>query len=134
VSTNKAVLDFDTKTFDKVHHQQLLKKLEYYGIHGTLLTWMKSFVTGRYGTVVYEGRSSQVYTFTFRGSTGTILGPLLFLTYVNDPPDRLHSKVELFADDALLYGVIVHPYEKFGLLGEPGTFSFLKEYLALDNC
>ena len=55
----------------------------------------------------YEGRSSQASTVTFRGSTGNNFGSLLFLTYVNDLPDRLHSEVKLFADDALLYGVIV---------------------------
>lgn len=66
---------------------------------------MKSFLTGRCQTVVCEGRSSQASPVT---STGNSFGPLLFLTYLNDLPDRLHSEVKLFADDASLYGVIVN--------------------------
>ena len=56
--------------------------------------------------VACEGRSSQVSAVTFGVPQGTVLGPLLFLTYINDLPDRLNSEVKLFADDALLYGVI----------------------------
>ena len=86
--------------------QRLLKKLEYYRMHGTLLTWMKSFLTGRYQTVVCEGGSSQVYPVTSGFPQETVLGPLLFLTHVNDLPDGLHSELGVFCRLCILYGVI----------------------------
>ena len=96
-SVHAAVLDF-VKAFDKVPHLRLLRKLEYYGIHG---------VDGVYRaliqTVLCLGRSSQVSPVTSGVPQGTVLGPLLFLNYINDLPDRLQSGVKLFADDALLH-------------------------------
>ena len=56
-TVHAAVLDF-SKAFDKVPHRRLLTKLEYYGIHGTLLDWFESFLTQRNQAVVYEGVSS----------------------------------------------------------------------------
>ena len=104
-STHAAVLDF-SKAFDKVPHQRLLRKLQYYGISGKLLVWFKSFLTQRHQSVVCEGKTSSPLPVTSGVPQGTVLGPLLFLIYVNDMPENLHSTVKLFADDALLYGVI----------------------------
>ena len=105
-SIHAAVLDF-SKAFDKVPHQRLLMKLERYGIHGNLLSWMESFLTKRVQTVICEGATSPSSPVTSGVPQGSVLGPLLFLTYINDLPNGLTSIVKLFADDTLLYGVVV---------------------------
>ena len=99
IQCNKS--DF-SKAFDKVPHQRLLKKLQYYGIHGTILNWFESFLihsaisNSRLWPQVCDWGVPQV----------TVLGPLLFLLYINDLPDGLQFPVRLFSDDALLYGII----------------------------
>ena len=105
-SVHAVVLDF-SKAFDKVPHQRLLQKLWYYGIHGSLFNWFDSFLQERFQMVVCEGKSSQPVSVTSGVPQGTVLGPLLFLVYINDLPDGLSSNVRLFADDALVYRVIV---------------------------
>ena len=105
-SIHAAVLDF-SKAFDKVPHQRLLMKLERYGIHGNLLSWMESFLTKRVQTVICKGATSPSSPVTSGVPQGSVLGPLLFLTYINDLPNGLTSTVKLFADDTLLYGVVV---------------------------
>ncbi|KAI8515811.1 hypothetical protein Bbelb_066240 [Branchiostoma belcheri] len=97
-----AILDF-TKAFDKVPHGRLISKLEYYGIQGPTLNWLKAFLTNREQTVVVEGKASAPVKVASGVPQGTVLGPLLFLLYINDLPDQLDSNVRLFADDCLLY-------------------------------
>ena len=96
------MLDF-SKAFDKVPHQQLLMKLERYSIHGNLLSWMESLLTKRVQTVICEGATSPSSPVTPGVPEGSVLGPLLFLKYIND----LTSTVKLFDDDTLLYGLVV---------------------------
>ena len=100
------MLDF-SKAFDKIPHQRLLMKLERYGIDGNLLSWMKSFLTKRVQTVICEGATSPSSPVNSSVPHGSVLGPLLFLTYINDLPNGLTSTVKLFAHDTLLYGVVV---------------------------
>ena len=100
-----AILDF-SKAFDKVPNRSLLKKLDYYRIRGPLHNWFESFLTQRTQSVVIGGESSAPVVTTSGVPQGTVLGPLLFLMYINDLPDGLNSTVRLFADDALLYGTI----------------------------
>ncbi|KAI8480025.1 hypothetical protein Bbelb_422330 [Branchiostoma belcheri] len=97
-----AILDF-TKAFDKVPHGRLISKLEYYGIQGPTLNWLKAFLTNREQTVVVEGKASAPVKVASGVPQGTVLGPLLFLLYINDLPYQLDSNVRLFADDCLLY-------------------------------
>ena len=104
-SIHAAILDF-SKAFDKVSDRCLLEKLDYYGIHGSLLVWFGSFLTQRRHSVVYKGTSSATAEVTSGVPQGTVLGPLLFLLYTNDLPDGLKSQVRLFADDALVYATI----------------------------
>ena len=100
--TDVVVIDF-SKAFDVVPHQRLLHKLDHYGIRGTTLNWTQNFLTNRTQKVVVDGSSSESARVKSGVPQGTVLGPLLFLTYINDLPSTVSSQVRLFADDCLLY-------------------------------
>ena len=106
IQTDVAILDF-TKAFDKVDHKLLLYKLQYYGIRGNILNWIENFLTNRSQKVVIDGKISNPIDVTSGVPQGTVLGPILFLIFINDIADDLHSHARLFADDCLLYKEIV---------------------------
>ena len=89
------ILDF-SKAFDTVPHTRLLNKLEHYGINGNINGWIKSWLTQREQKVLVEGEESSAVQ-------GTVLGPLMFLLYINDIGNNISSHIRLFADDSLLY-------------------------------
>ena len=95
-------LDFQ-KAFDSVPHRRLLLKLQSYGITGKLLAWIEAFLTGRKQQVVLEGHHSDWSDVNSGVPQGSVLGPLLFLVYVNDLPGVVQSDVKLFADDTKLF-------------------------------
>lgn len=97
-----ALLDF-TKAFDKVPHQRLIKKLEFYGLHGQIAAWVKSFLSGRSQQVVINGQSSFAASVSSGVPQGTVTGPLWFLIYINDLPWKTSCHTRLFADDCILY-------------------------------
>ena len=99
------LLDF-AKAFDKVPHSRLLHKLDYYGVRGHTNQWIQSFLSCRKQQVVLEGAKSNQDDVLSGVPQGTVLGPLLFLTYINDMPECTSSDVRLFADDRLLYRVV----------------------------
>ena len=96
------VMDF-SKAFDKVSHHLLVDKLSRYGIQGHTNRWIKNWLSDRTQTVVLEGERS--YTARVRSGVpqGSVLGPCLFLYYINDIPENVQSKVRLFADDTIMY-------------------------------
>ena len=96
------LIDFE-KAFDKVPHSRLLYKLQFYGIRGRTNAWIKSFLSNRKQQVVLEGTKSDKDDVLSGVPQVTVLGPLLFLTYINDMPSHTESDVRLFADDSLLY-------------------------------
>ena len=100
-----AILDF-SKAFDVVPHRKLLMKLEQYGIQGHLLEWIGNFLQQRTQTVVVEGQRSTSVRVASGVPQGTCLGPILFLTYINDITANINGQLRLFADDALLYSPI----------------------------
>ena len=99
------LLDF-TKAFDKVPHRRLLTKLSYYGIRDHIHAWIETWLTQRSQQVVIDGESSYVASVKSGVPQGTVLGPLMFLIYVNDIAVNILSPLRLFADDCLLYRVI----------------------------
>ena len=76
-------LDF-SKPFDTIDHDIMLCKLSYYGIRGNALKWFESYLRWRQQYVTYNGVSSMKNTISYGVSQGSILGPLLFLIYIND--------------------------------------------------
>ena len=95
-------MDF-AKAFDKVPHRRLLHKLEYYGIRGSTHKWINSWLSGRTQQVVLDGQASDPVPVPTGVPQGSVLGPVLFLIFINDLPDNIRSSVRLFADDCVLY-------------------------------
>ena len=100
--TNIILLHF-SKAFDKVNHSKLLWKLHQYGIRGRELAWIRAFLGSRSQQVVIDGEESESIPVTSGVPQGSVLGPILFLVYINDLPDEVRSWVRLFADGTALY-------------------------------
>ena len=101
------IMDF-AKAFDKVPHKRLLYKLHYYRIRGSTHKWIASWLSGRYQKVVLDGQASDPVPVLSGVPQGLVLGPVLFLIFINDLLDNIRSTVRLFADDCVLYRNIIH--------------------------
>jgi len=99
------MLDF-SKAFDTVPHRRLLSKLKYYGISGKLLIWLTNWLTERLQRVVIDGNASDYINVISGVPQGTVLGPVMFLLYINDISEDISSSLRLFADDCIVYRVI----------------------------
>ena len=92
------------KAFDTVPHNRLKLKLQWYGITGITFRWISSFLAMRHQRVVIDNTFSSLTAVTSGVPQGTVLGPTLFLIYINDIIDNIHySNIRLFADDIILY-------------------------------
>ena len=101
-TTRAMALDI-SKAFDRVWHAGLLQKLMSYGISGQIFGLISSFLSNRRLRVVLGGKSSQEYPINVGVPQGSILGPTLFLLYINDLPDDVICDIAICADDNTLY-------------------------------
>ena len=93
------------KAFDKVWHDGLLFKLKKYGITNNLLSWFKSYLSNRKQRVITEGFKSNWENTLAGVPQGSVLGPYLFLIYINDIVKDINCNIRLFADDTSLFTV-----------------------------
>jgi len=107
-------LDF-SKAFDSVPHQRLLQKLKAYGIRGSIHEWLQDFLTGRSQRVAINGTKSSWGEVLSGVPQGSVIGPLLFILFVNDMPDAVHCGIQMFADDTKIYRSVstLHDHEDF---------------------
>ena len=92
------------KAFDTVNHQILINKLQKFGIEGTLLRWLKNYLTNRKQCTMANDIVSEYRNITCGVPQGSVLGPLLFLIYINDISKCiLNSKISMYADDTVVY-------------------------------
>ena len=99
--TDVIMLDF-SKPFDKVSHTKLLHKIRHYGITSNTNNWIKADVLSGV-------------------PQGTVLGPMLFLLYINDIHEGVHSKMRLFADDSIVHREILTPQDHISLNNDVDT-------------
>jgi hypothetical protein len=92
-----------SKAFDRVWHNGLLYKLEKVGVGGNLLQWFGDYLRGRKQRVVLNGQKSTYSEIKAGVPQGSVLGPLLFLVYINDIVEKIQGNIKLFADDTVLY-------------------------------
>ena len=97
-----AALDI-SKAFDRVWHAGLLRRLKSYGISGQIFGFISSFLSNRRLRVVLDGKSSQEYPVNAAVPEGSVLGPTIFLLYINDLPDDVFCNIAIYADDTTLY-------------------------------
>ena len=116
-------MDFQ-KAFDKVPHKRLLTKVNGYGLNGEIHDWIRAFLSNRSHKVCVNGEMSSSAEVTSGIPQGSVLGPALFVLYINDLPDELQNEVYLFADDTKIFSQIrnvsdaEHLQDDINLLGE----------------
>ena len=106
-ATQAVALDI-SKAFDRVWHAGLLHKLKSYGISGQIFGLVSSFFSNRRLQLVLDVKSLQEYPVNAGVPKGSILGPTLFLLYINDLPDDATCNIDIYADDTTLYSKCDH--------------------------
>ena len=120
--TNIIFLDF-SKAFNKISHKFILSKLHYYGIRNHTLSWIGAFLSNRTQTTVVNGVHSSYVEVTSGVPQGSVLGPMLFLLYINDINNAITSQIEIFADYSVLYRNIHNQNDQVILQNDLDTIS-----------
>ena len=95
-------LDFQ-KAFDKVPHQILISKLKSHGMGNSIINWLEQWLTDGRKSVVVDGEVSSWKSVLTWVPQGSVLGPILFLVYINDLEEGVTGKILKFADDTKLF-------------------------------
>ena len=104
--TVQAIFFDISKAFDRVWHRGLIHKLDAIGIRGDLLAWFGDYLNNRKQAVVVKGEQSDYLAVSAGVPQGSVLGPLLFLVYINDIITNIDSTIKLFADDTSMYSFL----------------------------
>ena len=123
------------KAFDKVPHRRLLYKLQKYGISSKLLCWIESFLSQRTQRVKVNGAFSKWTNVSSGVPQGSVLGPILFILYINDLPDNLkHCTCDIFADDTKIHATANDLYEAANIQSDLDSLSnWCKEWMLSFN-
>ena len=108
---NVIYLDFQ-KAFDKVPHQRIIPKLKSHGMGNSIINWVEQWLTDRRQRVVVDGEVSSWKSVLSGVPQGSVLGPILFLVYINDLEEGVTGKILKFADDTKLFRKVKEIREK----------------------
>jgi hypothetical protein len=103
------------KAFDKVPHKKLIAKLKSYGINDKTVTWIQSFLADREQRVVLGKESSNWSRVTSGVPQGSVLGPLLFVIYINDLTKAIENRAGLYADDSKVFRTVENEVDRLSL-------------------
>ena len=126
-------LDFQ-KAFDKVPHKRLMLKIKSFGIVGQIYDWIEDWLKDRQQRVVILGKNSNWIKVKSGVPQGSVLGPLLFLIYINDIDDCVGTHILKFADDTKIYSVVANKEDVAKLQDDlKNLCNWSREWLMLFN-